>query len=94
MAVIDERDPDGRRKLNQGFGAALSNAFEIAMIPPIFGAAGSLVDRMVGTGWIFAAILGVIGLVGTFVKLYYRYSYDMQQLEASGSWHRPSQDVL
>ncbi len=92
MAAIDQRDQDGRRHLNQGFGAALSNAFEIAMIPAVFGGAGWLVDRMFGTGWVFTAILAVVGLAGTFLKLYYRYSYDMAQLEESGPWHRTSQD--
>jgi F0F1-type ATP synthase assembly protein I len=89
--VIDQHEQDERRKLNQGFGAALSNAFEIAMIPLVFAGAGWLVDQMVGTRWVFTAILAVLGLTGTFVKLYYRYSYQMLQLEESGPWRRTSQ---
>ena len=93
MAAIDQRDQDERRKLNQGFGAALNNAFEIAMIPLVFAGLGWLVDRALGTGWVFTATLAIVGLVGTFVKLYYRYSYDMAQIEESGPWRRTSQDT-
>jgi len=91
MAAIDQQDQDERRKLNQGFGASLSNAFEIAMIPAIFAGAGWLVDRLFGTGWIFAAIFAVVGLAGTFVKLYYRYNHEMRTLEESGPWRHTSQ---
>lgn len=91
MAAHDQHDQDERRRLNQGFGAALNNAFEIAVVPAVFAGAGWLIDRFIGTGWVFTAILGVLGLVGTFVKLYYRYSYQMLQLEESGPWRRTSQ---
>lgn len=92
MAAIDQRDQDERRHLNQGFGDALNNAFEIAMIPLVFGGFGWLVDRLLGTGWVFTAVLAVVGLAGTFLKLYYRYSAKMLQLEQSGPWHRIPQD--
>jgi len=91
VAVMDQRDQDARRKLNQGFGAALSNAFEIALIPVVFAGLGWLVDRLLGTGWVLTAALGILGLVGTFVKLYYRYSYDMLQIEEAGPWRRRPQ---
>ena len=88
---MDQREQDERRQLNQGFGAALNNAFEIALVPLVFAGIGWLVDHVLGTGWLFTAILAVVGLVGTFVKLYYRYSYQMLQLEESGPWRRTSQ---
>jgi len=88
--AVDQRDQDERRHLNQGFGAALNNAFEIAVVPFVFAVLGWLVDQLLGTGWVFAAVLGTIGLAGTFVKLYYRYSHQMLQLEESGPWHRTS----
>ncbi len=91
MAVIGQRDQDERRKLNQGFGAALTNAFEIALVPLIFAGLGWLLDRAFGTGWVLASVFAVVGLAGTFVKLYYRYSYEMVQLEKSGSWRTTSQ---
>jgi len=91
VAAIDQRDQDERRKINQGFGASLSHAFEIAMIPLVFAGFGWLLDRLLGTGWVATATFAVIGLAGTFVKLYYRYCYEMLQLEESGPWQRTSQ---
>ncbi len=91
MAAIDQRDQDDRRKVNQGFGASLSHAFEIAMVPLVFAGFGWLADQVLGTGWVFAAILAVIGLAGTFVKLYYGYCHEMVQLEESGPWRRTPQ---
>lgn len=91
MAAIDQRDRDERRHLNQGFGASLSQAFEIAMVPLVFAGLGWLVDRVLGTGWVFTAVLAVVGLAGTFVKLYYRYCAQMVQLEESGPWRRMPQ---
>lgn len=93
MAAVELHDQDERRRLNQGFGASLSNAFEIALIPAIFGGAGWLVDQALGTGWILATVFGVIGLVGTLAKLYYRYTFEMQQLEESGPWRRRPQQA-
>lgn len=89
--MIDQHDQDERRKLNQGFGAALSNAFEIAMVPLVFAGLGWLVDRLFGTAVVFTAGFALVGLVGTFVKLYYRYNYQMVQLEQSGPWSRRPQ---
>lgn len=91
MAAIDQRDQDERRKLNQGFGSSLSHAFEIAMVPLVFAGLGWLLDRLLGTGWVFASTLAVIGLAGTLVKLYYAYSHEMAVLEESASWRRPPQ---
>ncbi len=89
--AVSQHDQDERRRLNQGFGGSLTNAFEIAMIPAVFAGAGWLVDRLLGTGWIVAAVFAVVGLAGTFAKLYYRYCAEMQQLEESGSWRRTPQ---
>ena len=91
MAAIDQHEQNERRKLNQGFGAALNNAFEIAMVPAVFAGLGWLIDRLAGTGWVFTAILAVMGIAGTFVKLYYRYSHEMLQIENAGPWRRSPQ---
>lgn len=93
MAAIGQRDNDERRKLNQGFGAALTNAFEIAMVPLVFAGLGWLLDRSAGTGWVLTTAFAVVGLAGTFVKLYYRYDHDMQQLEKAGSWNTSPPEV-
>ncbi len=91
MAAIGQRDQDERRKLNQGFGASLSHAFEIAMVPLVFAGLGWLLDRLLGTGWIVASTFAVIGLAGTFVKLYYGYNQQMLDIEEAGPWRRTPQ---
>ncbi len=85
---MDEREQEQRRQLNQGFGAALNNAFEIAVIPAVFAGGGWLVDAVLGTGIVFTVIFAVLGLTGTFVKLYYGYSRTMHGLEEAGPWNR------
>jgi F0F1-type ATP synthase assembly protein I len=84
--AADQHEQDERRHLHQGFGAALNNAFEIAMVPLVFAGLGWLLDRALGTGWVMTAVFAMIGLLGTFAKLYYRYNAQMLRLEESGSW--------
>ncbi len=85
---MDEREQEQRRQLNQGFGASLNNAFEIAVVPAVFAGLGWLIDSALGTWPVFTAILAVLGLGGTFVKLYYAYSRKMLSLEEAGPWNR------
>lgn len=85
---MDEREQEQRRQLNQGFGAALNNAFEIAVIPVLFAGFGWLADSAFGTWPVFTAIFATLGLVGTFAKLYYGYSRQMSSLEQAGPWNR------
>jgi len=85
---VDEREQEQRRELNQGFGASLNNAFEIAVVPAIFGGFGWLLDSAFGTSPLFTAIFVMLGLVGTFAKLYYGYSRKMLRLEEAGPWNR------
>ncbi len=90
MAMVDDREQEQRRQLNKGFGASLNNAFEIAVVPVIFAGFGWLVDLVLHTSPVFAAIFGVLGLIGTFAKLYYGYSCTMSELEEAGPWRRAS----
>ncbi len=85
---MDEREQEERRQLNQGFGASLNNAFEIAVVPAVFAGFGWLVDSALGTRLVFVAIFAMLGLVGTFAKLYYRYCATMARLEEAGPWRR------
>jgi hypothetical protein len=88
--VVDSRAMQERRHLNQGFGKALSNAMEIALIPAVFAAFGYGVDRLLGTHIVFAVILGLVGIVGTCLKLFYGYRYEMEQHEREGAWNKPT----
>ena len=87
MAEVRTTQPD-QLHLNQGFGRSLSNAFELALVPAIFAAAGYGVDRLLGTHLVAAVIFGLVGLVGIFVKLFYGYRYEMEQHERTGAWNR------
>ena len=91
---MDEHEQAERRHLNKGFGAALNNAFEIAVIPVLFAGVGWLIDAVLGTGPVFLAILAVLGLAGTFAKLYYGYNREMGEMEQAGPWRRTSRDLL
>lgn len=75
-----------KRELNNGFGNALTRAFELAVIPPLFGGGGYLLDRWLGTVPIFMLVLGIVGLVGVAVKLYYGYDRDMQAESEGTPW--------
>lgn len=90
VAGLDEREQEQRRHLHQGFGAALTNSAEIAAVPLILAGLGWLLDALLGTAPVFMAVFAVLGLVGTFAKLYYAYCHTMANLEAAGPWHRSS----
>lgn len=77
-----------RQQLNNGFGAALSQAFEIAITPVLFGVLGWLVDRWLGTGWVFTAALATFGVIGTFVRTWFAYDARMKAHEADQPWNR------
>ena len=80
-----------KRALNQGFGDGMSRAFELVVTPLVFGGIGWLIDRVAGTSPFFVVALGLFGVVGTFVRLWYGYDAEMRSHEATGRWAaRPS----
>jgi len=91
MMADAQATQDGRRHLNQGFGRSLSSAFEIALVPALFGLLGLAIDHLLGTGFIVATGLGLVGLVGIFLRLYYGYRFEMERHERVGPWNRTSQ---
>ncbi|HUS62767.1 MAG TPA: hypothetical protein VMY34_11255 [Acidimicrobiales bacterium] len=72
--------------MHNGFGNALTRAFELAVIPPLFGGAGYLVDGWLGTTPVIMGILGLIGLLGVAVKMFYGYDRDMKAESAGAPW--------
>jgi hypothetical protein len=84
----DARHAEEKRKLANGFGQGLTRAFELALVPLLFGLGGYAVDRWLGTRFLFATLLALFALVGTGVKLYYGYAREMEQLEADAPWRR------
>ncbi len=85
---MDEQQVKKRRGLLHSFGNGLSQAFEIALIPLIFGVGGHGLDVWLGSRVVFTLVLSVFGLVGVVVKLWFGYEYGMQQVEANAPWSR------
>ena len=77
-----------KRAMNQGFGDGMSRAFELVATPMVFGGLGYLIDRVAGTTPVLTIVLGLFGLVGTFVRAWYGYDAEMRSIEQRGRWNR------
>jgi F0F1-type ATP synthase assembly protein I len=88
-----------RRELNNGFGEALSRAFELAATPAIFAGLGWLVDRWLGTSPLFLIVLFLFAIAGVGYMTWFKYEEEMKQHEADAVWNRskrrpaPSRDI-
>jgi len=65
-------------------------SFEIAFAPVLMALIGFGIDRTFSTMPIFTVSLAVVGVLGSFTKIYYSYRYQMAALEAQGAWHDPA----
>lgn len=63
-----------------------SGSFELAFAPVILGLLGLWLDRTVDTTPLFVIAFSLIGFVGTGLKIYYGYRYEMSQIEADVAW--------
>jgi F0F1-type ATP synthase assembly protein I len=77
-----------RRELNNGFGEALSRAFELAATPAIFGGLGWLVDRQLGTSPLFLLVFFFFAIIGVGYMAWFRYEEEMREHEADAVWNR------
>jgi hypothetical protein len=77
-----------KQALNNGFGDALARGFEFALVPAVFGGAGWLIDRAVGTHLVFLLSLSVFGFVGMFAKLWIGYDAAMKRHEEEAPWRQ------
>lgn len=75
-----------KRAMNRGFGDGMSRAFELVVTPALFGLLGLGIDHLAGTSPVFVVALGLFGVVGTFVRLWYGYDAEMRSHEASSRW--------
>jgi F0F1-type ATP synthase assembly protein I len=75
-----------KRAMNQGFGDGMSRAFELVATPLVFGGIGFLIDRIAGTSPVFVVVLGLFGVVGTFVRFWYGYDAEMREHESKARW--------
>ncbi|MEP6624184.1 MAG: AtpZ/AtpI family protein [Acidimicrobiia bacterium] len=67
---------------------ALSQAFEFAAGPVVFGLIGWLIDRTVDTGHLFLVIFAVFGLLGTCATFLYRYQAESARQDEGKPWTR------
>ena len=77
-----------RRALNNGFGEALSRAFELAATPAIFAGLGWLVDRKLGTSPLFLIVLFLFAIAGVGYMTWFKYEQEMKEHEAEAVWNR------
>jgi F0F1-type ATP synthase assembly protein I len=85
---VERVDLRERRELNNGFGDALSRAFELAATPAIFAGLGWLIDRQVGTSPLFLLILFFLAIIGVGYMTWFRYEEEMREHEADAVWSR------
>ena len=78
-----------RRQLTGGFGDALARAFELACTPVLFALLGHFLDGKLGTGSLLTVGLAVFAILGTLLKMWFRYVEDMKAHEAGAPWQRP-----
>jgi F0F1-type ATP synthase assembly protein I len=77
--------------LNNGFGDALSNAFELAVTPAIFGVLGYFIDRALGLVPLFTLVFSLFVIGYMFWKFWRKYEVDMtRHEEALRTGHRGS----
>jgi F0F1-type ATP synthase assembly protein I len=85
---VDLREQRARRELNNGFGDALSRAFELAATPAIFAGIGWLVDRWLGTSPLFLLVCFFFAIAGVGYMTWFRYEEEMKEHEAEAVWNR------
>lgn len=83
---------EDRQRLYSSFGNAFSLAVEFVAVPFIFAGLGYLLDRRAGTGTLFALVLFTFGVIGMFVRTWYRYAEAMTAAEADAPWRRGAVD--
>jgi hypothetical protein len=62
-------------------GDGFSSSIELVVTPVLFILGGMFLDRKFGTGWVFAAVLGALGIAGTVAKQWFVYNARMEVQE-------------
>lgn len=75
-------DLAAKRQLNRGYNDGLSRAIEIVATPLLFGLFGRLLDSWFGTEPLLMIVVGAVGVVGIFTKLWIGYDRAMREEEA------------
>ncbi len=72
--------------LYRNFGDGFTRAFELAVTPVIFGAAGYGLDGWLGIRPVLTILLTLLALVGLLLRTWYGYVHRMESIERSGPW--------
>jgi F0F1-type ATP synthase assembly protein I len=75
------------RELTRGMHRS-TGSFELVLGPLLMALIGYGLDRWLGTAPLLTVALGVLGLAGVCVNLYYGYRREMDEHEANASWRR------
>lgn len=87
----DPGDTTERAERRRAYAAASdgqNQAFELAIIPALFGLAGYGLDRWVGMVPVFTIVMAIVAFVGLGVRAWYQYDAKMGVLERDGLWNR------
>jgi F0F1-type ATP synthase assembly protein I len=86
LPTVELRD---RQATWQGFGDALALGIEMVLTPLLFAAVGWWLDGRFGTGPLLALLLGLLGLAGEAMHVYYTYRAGIARAEEGKPWTRP-----
>ncbi len=75
-----------RQDLYNGFGNGLALAFELALVPAIFGAMGYALDRWLGLLPVLTIVFVLIAVAGLSVRQFAAYTFNMKLHEGQGPW--------
>lgn len=64
----------------------MSRAFELAITPLIFGAAGFGLDTLFGIRPVLTIGFAAFAVVGLFVRTWYGYDAEMRSIESKSAW--------
>lgn len=81
-------DLAAQRQINRGYNDGFARSVEFVLTPLFLGAIGFGLDAWLGTRPLLAIVLGLLGVVGVFVKMWLGYDREMQRHEADASWRR------
>jgi F0F1-type ATP synthase assembly protein I len=81
-------DLRAKQDLNKGYGTATSRGVEFALTPMVMAGFGWLIDRWVGTPFVFTIAFLVLGVVGMFVKVWLGYDAEMKRHDEGKAWER------
>ena len=77
-----------RRAIPTAENDAFAHAGAMVLFPLLLGLLGVVIDRALGTQWVFTAVLATLGVVGSFASAYYRYEARMAEHDEGKPWTR------